>query len=38
MKDTYNLLADDIVMLMRAMSTVEGVPVAQWAEGHAYKW
>ena len=37
MKDTYNLLADGIVKLMRALSAVEGVPVRRWAEGHGYK-
>ena len=36
-KDTYNLLADGIVKLMRALSTVEGVPVRRWAEAHGYK-
>ena len=36
-KDTYNLLADGIVKLMRALSAVEGVPVRRWAEGHGYK-
>ena len=36
-KDTYNLLADGIVKLMRAMAAVEDVPVAQWAEAHGYK-
>ena len=36
-KDTYNLLADGIVKLMRAHSAVEGVPVRRWAEGHGYK-
>ncbi len=36
-KDTYNLLADGIVMLMRALSAVEGVPVRRWAEAHGYQ-
>ena len=36
-KDTYNLLADGIVKLMRALSAVEGVPVRRWAEAHGYK-
>ena len=36
-KDTYNLLADGIVKLMRALAAVEGVPVRRWAEGHGYK-
>ena len=33
-KDTYNLLADGIVKLMRAPAAVEGVPVRRWAEAH----
>ena len=36
-KDTYNLLADGIVKLMRALAAVEGVPVRRWAETHGYK-
>ena len=36
-KDTYNLLANGIVKLMRALSAVEGVPVRRWAEAHGYK-
>ena len=36
-KDTYNLLADGIVKLMRALAVVEGVPVRRWAEAHDYK-
>ena len=36
-KDTYNLLADGIVKLMRALAAVEGVPVRRWAEAHGYK-
>ena len=36
-KDTYNLLADGIVKLMRALAAVEGVPVQPWAEAHGYK-
>ena len=36
-KDTYNLLADGIVKLMRAVAAVEGVPVRRWAEAHGYK-
>ena len=36
-KDTYNLLGDGIVKLMRALAAVEGVPVRRWAEGHGYK-
>lgn len=36
-KDTYNLLADGIVKLMRAMTAVEDVPVTQWAVSRGYK-
>ena len=36
-KDTYNLLADGIVKLMRALAAVEGVPVRRWAGAHDYK-
>ena len=36
-KDTYNLLADGIVKLMRALAVVEGVPVRRWAEARDYK-
>ena len=36
-KDTYNLLSDGIVKLMRALAAVEGVPVRRWAEAHDYK-
>ena len=36
-KDTYNLLADGIVKLMRALATVEDVPVRRWAEAHGYQ-
>ena len=36
-KDTYNLLADGIVKLIRALAAVEGVPVRRWAEVHGYK-
>ena len=36
-KDTYNLLADGIVKLMRALSVVENVPMRRWAEAHGYK-
>ena len=34
MKDTYNLLADGIVKLMRALAAVSGVPLRRWAETH----
>ena len=37
MKDTYNLLADGIVKLMRGLAAVDGVPVRRWAEAHGYK-
>ena len=36
-KDTYNLLADGIVKLMRALAAVENIPVRQWAEAHGYQ-
>ena len=36
-KDTYNLLADGIVKLMRALAAVEGVQLRRWAETHDYK-
>lgn len=36
-KDTYNLLADGIVKLMRALAVVEGVPARRWAQAHDYK-
>ena len=36
-KDTYNLPADGIVKLMRALSTVVDMPVRRWAETHEYK-
>ena len=36
-KDTYNLLADGIVKLMRALAAVEGVPVRRWAQAHGYQ-
>ena len=35
-KDTYNLLADGIIKLMRALAAVEDVPVRRWAETHGY--
>ena len=37
MKDTYNLLADSIVKLIRAFAMVEDMPVRRWAETHGYK-
>ena len=36
-KDTYNLLADGIMKLMRALAAVDDVPVRRWAEAHGYK-
>ena len=33
-KDTYNLLADGIVKLMRVVAMVEDVPLRRWAETH----
>ena len=36
-KDTYNLLADGIVKLMRALAEVDDLPVRQCAEAHGYK-
>ena len=36
-RDTYNLLADGIVKLLRALAAVEEVPVRQWAEAHGYE-
>ena len=33
-KDTYNLLADGIVQLMRSLAAVADVPLRQWAEAH----
>ena len=36
-KDSYNLLADGIVKLMRALAGLENVPVRQWTETHRYQ-
>ena len=36
-KDTFNLLADGIVKLLRVLAAVEEVPVRQWAEVHGYE-
>ena len=36
-KDTYNLLADGIVKLMRALAVVDMTTVGQWAEVHGYE-
>ena len=35
-KDTYNLLADGIVKLLRALSQVEGISVGKWAKAQGY--
>ena len=36
-KDTYNLLADGIVRLLRALATVERTTIKAWAEAHGYQ-
>ena len=36
-KDTYNLLADGIVKLMRALAAVEKTNVAEWAKARGYQ-
>ena len=36
-KGTYNLLADGIVKLKRALASVEGVPARRWAEACGYQ-
>lgn len=36
-KDTYNLLADGIRKVLRAMATAQGEPVEAWAEAHGYE-
>ena len=35
-RDTYNLLADGIVKLLRALSAVEASTLREWAEVHGY--
>ena len=35
-RDTYNLLADGIVNLLRALSAVEGSTFRDWAGAHGY--
>lgn len=35
-KDTYNLLADSVRQLLRALAQAEGVEPAAWAVGHGY--
>ena len=37
MKDTYNLLADGIVKLMRVLSELEGSDLAEWAAANGYQ-
>ena len=36
-KDTYNLLADGIVKLLRTLAAVNGTTVWQWAKTHGYE-
>ena len=36
-RDTYNLLADGMVKLMRVLAVVEKVPVRHWAGTHGYQ-
>ena len=36
-RDTYNLLADGIVKLLRALSQVEGISVGKWAKARGYE-
>ena len=36
-KDTFNLLADGIVNLLRALAAVERSPVSRWAEAQGYE-
>ena len=36
-KDTYNLLADGIVKLLRALAAVEQAPVREWAQARGYE-
>ena len=36
-KDTYNLLADGIVKLMRALAAMAKIDVREWAEGQGYE-
>ena len=35
-RDTYNLLGDGIVKLLRALSQVEGISVGKWAQAQGY--
>ena len=36
-KDTYNLLADGIVKLLRALAAVANTTVGEWAEAQGYQ-
>ena len=36
-RDTYNLLGDGIVQLLRALSQVEGISVGKWAQAQGYQ-
>ena len=36
-KDTYNLLADGVVKLMRALAAVEKVTIEEWAQAQGYE-
>ena len=36
-KDTYNLLADGIVKLLRALAAVANIAVGEWAEAQGYE-
>ena len=36
-KDTYNLLADGIVKLLRALAAVANIPVGEWAAAQRYE-
>ena len=36
-KDTYNLLADGMVKLMRALAAVEKIAVGDWAEARGFE-
>ena len=35
-KDTYNLLTDGIVKLLRALAQLKGINVGQWAKSQGY--
>ena len=36
-RDTYNLLSDGIVKLLRVLAQVEGISVGKWAQARGYK-